>query len=322
MVVLTENGYEAITKITASTNKTSVYDLNIERTHNFIANGIVTHNSIYKFRDADIQNILDFANKREGSSIIRLEQNFRSTSDILDHANRIISHNLGRHGKTLYTTKPATSAVTILTGKNAPDTEYDEADLIVSRIQRLIAQGAELGEIAVITRTAMPLMGIQARLATKQIPFTVTAGRKFTETAEIRQIVAYMRLMMNPNDDLAFLTALKRKTRGFGKTTQGTAIAASKSTATPLYFLLKQWMAEGRYKGMELEALTEFFAFIDDLNGRWDMGHVLKQIIAGIEDEVGITEAHRRPQGQGRTRQDQGGAKEAAQTGRADPHVA
>jgi DNA helicase-2/ATP-dependent DNA helicase PcrA len=246
--------------------------------------------SIYAFRAADVANILNFGVKRPDATIIRLEQNFRSSSDILDHANRIISHNVERHGKTLYTTRREDSCVQIITAPNAIPTDEAECEQLVARIRKLLADGAPAGEIAVISRTALTLQKFQYKLATAGIPFTVTAGRKFTETSEIRQIVAHLRLMMNPSDDQAFITALNSKKRKFGKTSQERMTEAAHQAGVSYTALLRGWIADDKFKGDKLVQIQSFVDFIDGLVDAWDLGAPVRTITQMIEDDIGMSE--------------------------------
>jgi DNA helicase-2/ATP-dependent DNA helicase PcrA len=246
--------------------------------------------SIYAFRAADVANILNFGVKRPDATIIRLEQNFRSSSDILDHANRIISHNVERHGKTLYTTRREDSCVQIITAPNAIPTDEAECEQLVARIRKLLADGAPAGEIAVISRTALTLQKFQYKLATAGIPFTVTEGRKFTETSEIRQIVAHLRLMMNPSDDQAFITALNSKKRKFGKTSQERMTEAAHQAGVSYTALLRGWIADDKFKGDKLVQIQSFVDFIDGLVDAWDLGAPVRTITQMIEDDIGMSE--------------------------------
>ena len=246
--------------------------------------------SIYAFRSANVENILNFGQKRPAATIIRLEQNFRSSSDILDHANRIIANNVARHGKTLFTTRREDSCVQIVTTPHAPIDDEAECGAIVGKIQKLIAKGVPPAEIAVISRTALTLQKFQYKLATAGIPFTVTAGRKFTDTNEIRQIVAHLRLMMNPQDDQAFITALNAKNRKFGKASQDKMMEASKAAGLPYTSLLEGWLDDGKFKGDKETQIRAFVGFIAQLTDAWDLGATVKTITQMIEDDIGMSD--------------------------------
>lgn len=261
--------------------------------------------SIYAFRAANVENILDFGVKRADATIIRLEQNFRSSSDILDHANKIISNNVARHGKTLFTTRREDSCVTIITAPKGIADDEAECGAIVAKIQGLLAATVPPAEIAVISRTAMTLHKFQYKLATAGIPFTVTAGRKFSETSEIRQIVAHLRLMMNPQDDQAFVTALNAKKRKFGKASQDRMMEAAKAAGLPYTSLLQGWLEDGKFKGDKEVQIRAFVGFISQLTDAWDLGANVKTITQMIEDDIGMSEQIKAIQDKAATTKDQ-----------------
>src|SRR5205807_3240660 len=165
-----------------------VYDLDVERTHNFIANGIVTHNSIYGFRGADIRNILEFEDTFPDAHVVRLEQNYRSTQTILDAANAVISNNRGQKPKSLWTELGQGDPIKI----REVEDEHAEARLVTGEIQRLVDEGVSRSEIAVFYRTNAQSRVLEDTLVRAEMPYQVIGGTKFYERAEIKDAIAYL----------------------------------------------------------------------------------------------------------------------------------
>jgi uncharacterized protein with GYD domain len=191
-----------------------VYDLNIEQTHNFVANGVLTHNSIYGFRGADIRNILEFQESFPDAKVVRLEQNYRSTQTILSVANAVISHNRGRMGKTLWTDIGEGDPVRI----RELDDEHAEARFVLGQIERLVDEGVSRNEIAVFYRTNAQSRVLEDTLVRAEVPYQVVGGTKFYERAEVKDAIAYLHLLANPQDAVAFQRIANSPKRGIGQT--------------------------------------------------------------------------------------------------------
>ena len=172
--------------------------------------------SIYGWRGADIRNILDFENDFADARMVRLEQNYRSTRTILDAANRVIEENVHRKGKTLRTDNPTGERLTLV---EAAD-DGDEADWIVSEIQARLADQAELRprDMVVLYRTNAQSRAIEEALLRETLPYRVVGGVRFYERREIKDALAYLRLVANPADDVAFLRIVNVPRRGIGDT--------------------------------------------------------------------------------------------------------
>ena len=150
MVVFAEDGaFDTVESVERIELDRPVYDLDIERTHNFVANGIVTHNSIYGFRGADINNILDFERDFPGAQSIALEQNYRSTNAILGAANSVIENNRDRKPKRLFSDLGEGEPVQVVEVED----EHTEARFVAAEIARLVESGWSAAEIAVFYRT-------------------------------------------------------------------------------------------------------------------------------------------------------------------------
>ncbi|ACT47324.1 UvrD-helicase domain-containing protein [Methylotenera mobilis] len=168
--------------------------------------------SIYGFRGARVGNMRDFETDFNVQSIVKLEENYRSHSNILDAANAIISHNKNRLGKNLWTSAGAGEPVRVYQAYN----DNDEAQFIVDEIKMLHAEGTELGEMAMLYRSNAQSRVLEHALFSANLPYRVYGGLRFFERAEIKHALAYMRLIANANDDTALLRVINFPARGIG----------------------------------------------------------------------------------------------------------
>src|SRR5205814_1855010 len=171
--------------------------------------------SIYGWRGAEVDNILRFEKDFPGAKVIRLERNYRSTGHILGAASRLIAHNEGRLGKTLRTEDEPGEKVTV-TG--AWDSE-EEARAVGEEIEELQRNGHSLDEIAILVRASFQMRELEDRFVTLDLPYRVIGGPRFYERAEIRDALAYFRLVNQPADDLAFERIINVPRRGLGDAT-------------------------------------------------------------------------------------------------------
>ena len=171
--------------------------------------------SIYKFRGANIQNILNFEDTFPESTVIKLEQNYRSTSTILDAANAVIHNNRGRKSKSLWTENERGSKIKLHIGYN----ERDEALYIANEIEKEHKKGEKYADFAVLYRTNAQSRIIEELLMRSGIPYKVLGGLRFYDRKEIKDIIAYLRLIHNVNDSLSFERIVNEPKRGIGKTT-------------------------------------------------------------------------------------------------------
>lgn len=171
--------------------------------------------SIYRFRGATIENILSFERRFEGARVIRLEQNYRSTQKILDAANDVICNNSERKGKTLWTEKKDGDPVTVYIA----DDERDEAAYVAGKINEAVVAGASLSECAVLYRLNAQSNSIENYFARAGIPYKVVGGVRFFDRAEIKDILSYMCVIGNPNDNLRLKRIINRPSRKIGEAT-------------------------------------------------------------------------------------------------------
>ena len=171
--------------------------------------------SIYRWRGADISNILAFEEDWPDASVVKLEENFRSTANILAAADKLISFNERRKEKKLVSTKPAGRQVSI----NAFEDEPEEAQWIARQIKDLQEQGRPLSEVAVFYRVNAMSRSLEEAFIRHKIAYQVVRGVEFYNRQEIRDILAYLRVLVNPADEVALLRIINTPTRGIGKTT-------------------------------------------------------------------------------------------------------
>ena len=214
-------GYDVVESVERVALDAPVYDLDIARTHNFIANGIVTHNSIYGFRGADIRNILEFEDTFPDAHVVKLEQNYRSTQTILDAANAVIRNNRGQKPKSLWTELGQGDPIKI----RELEDEHAEARFVTGEVQRLLDEGVSRAEVAVFYRTNAQSRVLQDTLVRADIPYQVIGGTKFYERAEIKDAIAYLTTLVNPQDAGAFTRIVNSPRRGIGSTSMSRLLA-------------------------------------------------------------------------------------------------
>ena len=171
--------------------------------------------SIYGWRGADVRNILDFEKDYPDAVVIKLEQNYRSTGNILDAANQVIAHNEGRKDKKLWTEQGPGDRISLCKAMD----EREEAAFVTGQIDRLRRQGVRAGQIAVLYRTNAQSRVMEDALVQRGIPYRVFGGQKFYERKEVRDILAYLRVLVNPSDDISLRRILNVPKRAIGDTT-------------------------------------------------------------------------------------------------------
>ncbi|MET1001583.1 MAG: UvrD-helicase domain-containing protein [Acidimicrobiia bacterium] len=216
MVMVDEDGeFDLVESVEWVVLDEPVYDLDIERTHNFVANGIVTHNSIYKFRGADFRNLVKFEDAFPEATTVVLDQNYRSTQRILDAANAVIENNAARRTKHLWTDKGAGEPIVRYQG----DDEHDEAAFVTREIHKLVDNADHrYGDIAVFYRTNVQSRVVEESLVRAGIPYRVFGGVKFYDRREVKDALAYLRALVNPDDEVSWKRIVNTPRRGVGDT--------------------------------------------------------------------------------------------------------
>ena len=192
--------------------------------------------SIYRFRGADITNILSFERQFRGARVIRLEQNYRSTQNILDAANAVIRHNQGRKGKTLWTENGRGELVTVKTTYN----ESDEANFVLGQIMMYYRRGGNWGDCAVLYRTNAQSNAMEYACKRNGVPYKIYGGLKFFDRAEVKDMLAYLCVINNPTDDLRLRRIINVPARKIGAATVDKAQLIAARYGLTLYDVLRR----------------------------------------------------------------------------------
>ena len=209
--------------------------------------------SIYAFRGADLQNILGFEKIFSNAQVIKLEENYRSNAPILDLANEVIKENKERKSKTMWTQKKDGNLPLLwATG----DTDH-EAAIITDQVVKYQAEGRHMADIAVLYRSNTQLPPLEDQLRLNQIPYTVIGGQKFYEKKEVKDLIAYLSVIENPQDELALRRILNVPHRGVGNATLDKFLAVSKEEKTPLFIAMQSEKFSDLKSFREIKRFTE-----------------------------------------------------------------
>lgn len=240
---------------------------------------------IYSFRGADISNILNFEKDFKGTKIIKLEQNYRCTQNILNAANSVIKNNEVKYKKKLWTENEEGSLPTF----HVSDDEYDEGRYIVEEINHLRREEYyKYSDFAVLYRMNSQSRAIEEILRREDIPYKIVGGLKFYERKEIKDIIAYLRLINNTSDNLALKRIMNEPKRGIGKTSLDKIQAISEQTGIPMYNIIKE---ADQYGLARVYANAQsFVAAIEDLISKKDE-YTITELIKHTLKETGYTKA-------------------------------
>ncbi|TLD82070.1 ATP-dependent helicase [Helicobacter sp. MIT 05-5293] len=181
--------------------------------------------SIYGWRGANVHNILNFSKQFDNVKVVKLEENYRSSTQILDAANKLISHNHNRLGKILHSVKGEGEAVRVIENED----ETSEAQKVAQEIRGLLDQGVKASEIAILFRVNALSRSIEEGLNRAKIPYKLIGAMRFYERSEIKDLLSYLRLLVNLDDDFSFMRIVNRPKRGIGKITQNKLTALAQS---------------------------------------------------------------------------------------------
>lgn len=239
--------------------------------------------SIYAWRGADIQNILDFEKDYPNCTSIKLEQNYRSTKIILDAANAVIDNNEGRPEKNLWTDKVEGAKIQHFTAQS----EHEEAAFIGDTIvKKHDIHGIPYGDMAILYRTNAQSRVLEEALIKRALPYTMVGGTKFYDRKEIKDVLAYLRVLYNPFDDLSLLRIINVPKRSIGATTVSKLQDYARENGTSLFMTLTQLHLVDTIKGKTKEKLEEFGILIFTLVAEMDDKSVL-DILESILDRTG-----------------------------------
>jgi DNA helicase-2/ATP-dependent DNA helicase PcrA len=216
--------------------------------------------SIYRWRGADIQNILSFEKDYSSAKIVRLERNYRSTQTILDVATAVVRHNVARKGKVLWTERGAGQHVNLYEARDAEEEAFFVASVIARRMQSAAGES-----LAVLYRTNAQSRVFEEALRTRGIGYRLVGGFSFYARAEVKDALAYARLAANPGDAAAFLRIVNTPPRGIGGTTVGAIEEAARASRMTLWEALEQEVAERRLPSRAHRALVSFHALMREL---------------------------------------------------------
>jgi DNA helicase-2/ATP-dependent DNA helicase PcrA len=289
MAMFDEDGsYDVVATVERIWEERPVYDLNIEGTHNFVADGLVTHNSIYAFRGADIRNILDFEDDFPDARVIKLEQNYRSTQNILSAANAVVSHNRARKHKALWTDAGPGDPVRVAELED----EHAEARYVTDRIERLVEEGGSRSEVAVFYRTNAQSRVLEDMLVRYNVSYQVIGGTRFYERAEVKDAIAYLTLLVNPQDVVAFERIVNSPRRGIGNTTQARIVSHANTVGEAVWEVALTPEEVPGLGAAAIKAVGRFMSSMERLRewmGTASVGDLLQQVL----DETGYLEALR-----------------------------
>ena len=255
--------------------------------------------SIYGWRGAEVDNILRFEKDFPGAKVIRLERNYRSTSNILAAASHLIAHNESRLGKTLQTDVGEKGD---LVGVTSVWDSEEEARQIGEEIEQLQHQGSKLDDIAILVRASYQMREFEERFITLGLNYRVIGGPRFYERREVRDALAYLRMVANPTDDLAFERIINVPKRGIGDTTIKTLFDTARATRQPMFLATRTLLETEELKPKQRTTLRDLVAQFDDWAERSrSIPHA--ELAEQILDESGYTamwQADKAPDSPGR----------------------
>jgi DNA helicase-2/ATP-dependent DNA helicase PcrA len=254
--------------------------------------------SIYSFRGADINNILDFERDFPGAHVVKLEQNYRSTQTILSAANAVVSNNAGRKPKELWSDRGAGDPVRVAELED----EHAEARYVASEIERLADEGTSRGEVAVFYRTNAQSRVLEDTLVRANVAYQVIGGTKFYERAEIKDALAYLTLLTNPADSVSFARVVNTPKRGIGQTTVSRVLAHANTMGEPVMEIAAVPELVPGLGPAAVKALDRFASIIERLRELTEHSTVA-DLLQSVLEETGYVEsleAERTIEAQGR----------------------
>lgn len=242
--------------------------------------------SIYRWRGADRRNILDFRASFPDATLVKLEQNYRSTQRILRAANAVIARNTDREPKELWTDNPEGDPILVVRTMD----ERDEARLVVRGVRELSSQGNRLSDVAVFYRTHAQSRVIEESLRSANIGYRIVGGMRFYDRAEVKDLLAYLRVMTNPADDMSLLRIINTPTRGIGKTTINRLLDFAAQFGQSLSDLLEDDAMLGQFGSGARKRLEAFRGLMSTLREVAASGAPLGEVGAELVQQIGYAE--------------------------------
>ncbi len=288
IVAINDNGVlkkDIVKKVERYDYNGTVYDIDIPEYRQYFANGICVHNCIYGFRGSDISNILNFERDFPGTKIIKLEQNYRCTGNILNAANAVIKNNEVKYDKKLWTENEKGNLPIVYKAED----EYDEARYLVEQINHLKREEYyKYSDFAVLYRMNTQSRAIEEILVREDIPYKIIGGLKFYERKEIKDIIAYLRLIFNPNDNLSLMRIINEPKRGIGKTSLEQVQKIAEENSKSMYEIIKDAASYGLNRVFVNS--REFIETIEELRGL--AGQIeISELIKETLNKTGYTKA-------------------------------
>ena len=249
--------------------------------------------SIYGWRGAKVENILSYERDFADTHTVKLEQNYRSTSNILNAANAVISKNAERLGKSLWTDAGEGEAIALYAAFN----EHDEARYIADRLQSWVNEGHRREDSAVLYRSNAQSRVLEAALLQADIPYRIYGGQRFYERLEIKNALSYLRLMLNCHDDVAFERVVNVPPRGIGDRTVECIRDLAREQSTSLWTASTAIVREKRLAARATNAVSVFLELINEMSGQLDELPLQEQAENAIQHS-GLVDMHRREKGE------------------------
>jgi DNA helicase-2/ATP-dependent DNA helicase PcrA len=243
--------------------------------------------AIYGFRGADITNILEFERDWPDAHVVKLEQNYRSTTTILGASNAVISNNRSRKEKALWSDLGEGDPVHV----RELEDEHAEARFVVSEIERLVDEGASRDDIAVFYRTNAQSRVLEDALVRYGVAYQVIGGTRFYERAEIKDALAYLTLLVNPSDTVAFGRIVNSPRRGIGQTSQARLIGHANTLGEPVWDVAADPERVPGLAGAAVKAVGRFMSVMERLRERVEAGAAVGDLLHELLEETGYTEA-------------------------------
>ena len=283
----TDGGYDCVVGVERVESEQTVIDIDVEHTHNFVANGLLVHNSVYGFRGADIANILNFRDDYPDAHVVKLEQNYRSTQTILSAANAVVAHNRGRMSKSLWTDIGEGDPIRV---REMAD-EHAEARFVAAEIERMVDEGVSRAEIAIFYRTNAQSRVLEDMLVRAQIGYQVIGGTKFYERAEIRDAIAYLTFLVNPQDAGAFTRVANSPRRGLGQTSLSRVLSHADTLGIPVWDAAAEPGTVAGLGTAAQKALGRFMSTMQRLRERVEGEAPVGELVQEMLSETGYLEA-------------------------------